>query len=206
MRKIPTMFERVFENHKVVSTIEKFTDPSFEKVLKTGIPTIKFDGACCAIIDGIFYKRYDAKKGKPVPENAIKCQEEADPITGHLPCWVPVDKDNPSDKWFIEAFRYSFGNTPDIHNLAPDYGTYEAIGPHFQGNPYKLDTDLLIQHGSAMIIDLDRSFPGIKNWLENYNVEGIVFWDEVMTSPICKIKRSDFGLPWPVRAEDKNEI
>lgn len=198
MKKIPTMFERVFENHKVVSTIEKFTDPSFEEVLKTGIPTVKLDGACCAIIDRKFYKRYDAKKGKSIPENAIKCQEEADPVTGHLPCWIPVYKDNPSDKWFIEAII----NHIDIcRSRFSSDGTYEAIGLHFQGNPYHLDHDIMVQHGCQFIRDLDRSFSGIKHWLENNNAEGIVFWDEEMTHPICKIKRTDFGLPWPIRKE-----
>ena len=35
---------------------------------------------------------------KPVPEGAIKCQEKADPITGHFPCWVKVDDKKPEDK------------------------------------------------------------------------------------------------------------
>lgn len=194
MKKIPTMFERVFENHKVVSTIEKFTDPSFEEVLKTGVPTLKIDGACCAVIDGKFYKRYDAKKGKPIPENAIKCQEEADPITGHLPCWVPVDPNKPEDKWFVEAYS----NLMSVRFLIDD-GTYEAIGLHFQGNPYHLKNDILAKHGCDIILDLTRTFSGIKHWLEDNNEEGIVFWDKNMTHPICKIKRSDFSLPWPIK-------
>ena len=39
----------------------------------------------CAIIDGKFYKRYDAKKGKTPPEGAIPCQDAPDPVTGHFP-------------------------------------------------------------------------------------------------------------------------
>lgn len=195
MKKIPTMYERVFENHKVIGTVEKFTDPSFEEVLKTGVPTIKWDGACCAVIDGKFYKRYDAKKGKAIPENAIKCQEEADPITGHLPCWVPIDSNKPEDKWFIEAYN----NAVDIFVLIND-GTYEAVGPHFQGNPYNCKKDILIRHGASILVgNLDRSFEGIKKYLEEINIEGIVFWDKDRTHPICKIKRSDFGLEWPIK-------
>jgi hypothetical protein len=187
MKKIPTMYERVFENHKVIGTIEKFTDPSFENILQNGIPTIKYDGAACAIIDGKFYKRYDAKKGKAIPENAIKCQEEADPITGHLPCWVKVDVDNPADKWFVNAYN----NTPFAELY--DNSTYEAIGVHFQGNPYGLSDDILERHG-VKVIEVERTFEGIKKYLEDHYIEGIVFWKD--GEPKCKIKRSDFGFKW----------
>lgn len=64
MKKIPTLFERVYENHKIVGITEVVT-PGFEWVLAGGgISTIKYDGSCCAIINGELYKRYDAKKGK----------------------------------------------------------------------------------------------------------------------------------------------
>ena len=191
MKKIPTMYERIFENHKVIGTVEKFTDPSFENILKNGIPTIKYDGAACAIIDGKFYKRYDAKKGKAIPENAIKCQEEADPITGHLPCWVPVNKNDPADKWFYKLVG-------DDAKIFID-GTYEAVGKHFNGNPYNCDDDYLILHGSSIIKNLHRDFDGIYNWLESNTEEGIVFWDPDHDHPVCKIKRSDFGLEWPIK-------
>ena len=103
MKKIPTLFERKFENHRIVGISDKVT-PGMEWVLNgEGIATVKVDGSCCAIIDGVFYKRYDAKKGKPIPERAIKCQDEPDPVTGHLPCWVECSKIKTSDKWFIAA-------------------------------------------------------------------------------------------------------
>lgn len=55
-----------------------------------GVATVKVDGSCCAMINGKFYKRYDAKKGRSIPRGAIKCQKEPDPVTGHMPCWVEV--------------------------------------------------------------------------------------------------------------------
>lgn len=103
MKKIPTLFERRYENGKVVEVTDKITE-GCEEAFLNGIATVKVDGACCAIIDGKLYKRYDAKKGKPIPEGALKCQDEPDPITGHWPCWVPCDNNNPSDKWFIKAY------------------------------------------------------------------------------------------------------
>ena len=75
MKKIPTLFERIYENHKVVGITQNVT-PGMEWVLKgEGAATLKVDGSCCAIIDGKFYKRYDAKKGKKPPEGAIPCCE-----------------------------------------------------------------------------------------------------------------------------------
>lgn len=191
MKKIPTLFERVFENHKIVD-IKPEVAPELEWVLNgEGEATVKVDGSCCCIIDGKLFKRYDAKKGKPIPENAIKCQDVADPITGHLPCWVPVDENNQGDKWFIEAYKTTKENAPELL----DDGTYEAIGKHFNGNPYNIaGGDLLIPHGTIELC-VERSFTGIKSYLEKTPIEGIVFWKD--GEPKCKIKRSDFGFEWP---------
>ena len=186
MKKIPTLFERVFENHKVVGISPKVTQ-GMEWVLDgEGIATLKIDGSCCAIINGEFYKRYDAKKGKKPPESAIPCCAP-DPITGHHPHWVKVDENNPADKWFAVAYRFS-----KHHDNLSD-GTYEAIGPHFQGNPYDLTFDFLVKHGEK-IVEVYRSFEGIKEWLHTHNEEGLVFWKDGV--PMCKIKRSDFGFEW----------
>ena len=61
MKKIPTLFERVYEGHKIVD-IKNVITPGCEEALARGIPTVKYDGSCCAIINGQFYKRYDCKK------------------------------------------------------------------------------------------------------------------------------------------------
>lgn len=188
MRKIPTLFERDFSDGSAKAT--PVVTKGFEWVLEgEGIATIKFDGSCCAIIDGKFYRRYDAKHGKPVPEGAIKCQEEADPITGHLPCWIKCDRDNPSDKWFWTAYDFATNYYGD--NL-PD-ATYEAIGLHFNANPHELGYDTLVKHGDE-VVEVPRSFEGIREWLRKRNEEGIVFWKD--GKPQCKIKRSDFGFKW----------
>ena len=183
MKKIPTLFERKFENHRVVGITTNVT-PGCEWVLEgKGDATIKIDGSCTAIINGEFYKRYDAKKGKHPPHGAIPCCDP-DPITGHHPHWVKVDENNPSDKWFVDAYK----NTPNVED-----GTYEAIGVHFQGNPYKLVKDMLVSHGKA-IVYIPRTFEGIKQYLADHYIEGIVFWLD--GEPKCKIKRSDFGYTW----------
>ena len=186
MKKIPTLFERQFANHRVIGITDKVT-PGMEWVLDgEGVATVKWDGSCCASINGCFCKRYDAKKGKKPPEGAIPCCDP-DPITGHHPHWVEIDPNNPSDKWFVEAFY----NTKSVGMN----GTYEAIGPHFQGNPHRLQYDYLMPHG-VHELEVPRTFEGIKEFLRDHEIEGIVFWKD--GEPQCKIKRTDFGFDWNV--------
>ena len=192
MKKIPTLFERKFENHRVIKVLPDVIK-GMEWVLNgEGYATIKIDGSCCAIINNEFYKRYDAKSGKPIPKGAIKCQQEADPITGHLPCWIKCDRFISTDKWFWAAYD-NFVNTLEAYPNDNIDGTYEAIGKHFQGNPYNMEYDILVGHGQD-IVDVPRNFEGIRDWLQCHKVEGIVFWKDGL--PQCKIKRSDFGFEW----------
>ena len=191
MKKIPTLFTRIYENHRVVGIKDEITH-GCEDAFKNGIATIKVDGSCCAIINGKFYKRYDAKKGRKPPEGAVPCCDP-DPITEHWPHWVPIDSNNPGDKWFMVALN----NTLATKGFVGD-GTYEAIGPHFQGNPYNLKNDILVKHGSEIAV-VKRDFEHISNWLNEHPVEGLVFWLD--GEPVCKIKRTDFGYEWPVKDE-----
>jgi hypothetical protein len=207
MKKIPTMFKRIYDGHNVVDITEEFTNPECERALKEGLPYIKWDGACCALINGEFYKRYDAKNGKKPPEGAIPCCNP-DSITGHWPHWVKVG-DGPEDRWFREAYV----NTFDIRNGSEAYDiwlsrenpdtvySYEAIGPHFQSNPYKYKFDYLVLHcrfsNQLRLNEIPRTFEEVRAWLYANREEGLVYW--LNGEPVCKIKRSDFGLPWPVK-------
>lgn len=194
MKKIKTLFVREFEGHGIKDIKPELTSEEFRWVLDgEGIATEKIDGACCAIIEGKFYKRYDAKKGKKPPVGAIPC-DDPDPVTGHWPHWVAVDEKNPADRWFIEAKN----NT----NVEFEDGTYEAIGPHFNGNPYQLRYDFLVRHGMT-VIDVPRTFEGIRDYLHGNYIEGIVFWKD--GEPKCKIKRSDFGFRWGAKKEGDGE-
>lgn len=190
MKKIPTLFIREFCNHRVIKVTEVVT-PGMEWVLNgEGYATVKWDGSCCAIINGLFYKRYDAKKGKKPPVDAIPCCEP-DTVTAHWPHWLPVYENNPADKWFVAAYR----NTANIGD-----GTYEAVGPHFKVNAHNFAEDDLIKHG-IHTIEVPRSFEEIKEYLEITPIEGIVFYKDGV--PMCKIKRSDFGFSWPVEKCEK---
>lgn len=191
MKKIPTLFVRIFDGRKNTGITREIA-PGCEEAFLHGVPTIKHDGACCAIIDGVFYKRYDAKNGKKPPEGALPCCDP-DPITGHWPHWVKVDHNRPEDKWFCEAYRNTLNAASGLFGCLEE-GTYEAVGPHFQGNPYKFRGDVLFKHG-LNVVKIERTFDGVKQWLElNEDHEGLVFW--LRGKPVCKIKRSDFGLPW----------
>ena len=189
LKKIPTLFIREFKDHEVINITPEVTKGMGWVLNGEGIATVKYDGACCAIINGELYKRYDAKKGKKAPDGAIPCCEP-DPVTGHHPHWLKCDRNNPADKWFWEAYDYT------TEHYEQSDGTYEAIGKHFQGNPYNLDGDMLMPHGKAVIPEKDifRCFGGIKKYLAEHYIEGIVFWKD--GEPQCKIKRTDFGFEW----------
>jgi hypothetical protein len=187
MIKIKTLFLKDPTN---LSRVINEIDPSNEWVLTHGIATRKYDGTACAIIDGELYKRYDIKKGKSVPKDAIPCQE-ADAITGHHPHWIKVVA---SDKYHLEGLANS-------KHLDLSDGTYELVGPKVQSNPDKFSQHMLVPHGTYVLTDFnDFSFDGIKEYLNNHAYEGIVFHHKnILTDGrMCKIRRKDFGLPWPL--------
>ena len=98
MKKIPTLFTRSFTNHIVTNITPDLTSLDLSWVLEgQGIATEKIDGACCAFFYGIFYKRYDAKRGKTPPPGSIPC-DDPDPVTGHWPHWQPILKSDPVAK------------------------------------------------------------------------------------------------------------
>ena len=201
MKKIPTLFKREFEGHRITQILPDLSDENLQWVLNgEGVATVKWDGSCCAIIDGKFYVRYDAKNGKPIPEGAIKCQEEADPVTGHLPCWLPYNENDKGQKWFGEAYKHTVGSVLVKNDNGLADGTYEAVGEHFNGNMYNLDYDMLVKHGTD-VIEVPRTFEGIRDYLKEHYIEGIVFWKD--GEPKCKIKRSDFGFEWQAKRGKK---
>lgn len=190
MKKIPTVFKRIYEDGKVVGCSNEFTSDITKQAFLHGTPTIKWDGSCCAIINGKFYKRYDAKQGKTPPVGAIPCCDP-DPVTGYWPHWVKINEDDPTDKWFVSA--YGMAHKTWYKKIYD--GTYEAIGKHFQGNPYELPYDILIRHGHPET-ETPMTFDGIRDLLQTIPQEGFVYWLD--GEPAAKIKRTDFGFKWPV--------
>lgn len=195
MKKIPSLFKRDYESTRLV--YNEVVEGSEWVINGEGIPTIKIDGTSCMINDGKLYKRYDVKlfkhgkkRGKQmdVPKNAIPCEPEPDKNTGHWPHWVEVNKNNPEDKWHIEAFK----KLEYIEN-----GTYELVGPKVQGNPYRYESHILLKHGLRFTdgINVPRNYDGLKRFFEINLIEGIVWHHS--DGRMVKIRRKDFGFHWP---------
>jgi hypothetical protein len=183
MKKMPCLFQRRFEGRRIAELLRDVT-PGCEWVLAgEGAASRKWDGTACMVKDGALYKRYDAKRGKVPPPNAIPC-DEPDPVTGHWPHWVPVDAANPADKWHSLAWTMA----PTIFD-----GTYELVGPQINGNPEGLSALEFRRHGDWPI-EVVRTFDGIREYLVAAQMEGIVFAHP--DGRMCKIRRDDYGLPW----------
>ena len=179
MKKIISLYKRDYEGTRLVYDE---VVPGAEWVLEgEGVATIKWDGACCMIRGGKLYKRYDAKNGK-TPPDGFEPAQDADPVTGHWPGWVPVT-DAPADRWF----RDGSANSPDL----PD-GTYELCGPKVNGNPERIERHILIPHGKDFLFDAPRNFDDIRDYLKGKNIEGIVWHHN--DGRMVKIKSKDFGI------------
>jgi hypothetical protein len=182
MKKISTLFKKNPNNlRRVINKV----NPENEWAFKEGIPTRKFDGTSCTILNGELYKRYDVKNGRKIPEGAIPCQE-ADLITGHYPHWLKCDRNKKEDKYFFEAYDQQEEWQDD---------TYELCGIKIQGNPEKINGHQLIAHGCERINLEDNSFEYLKEYLSNpeNDIEGIVFHHKT-DNRMCKIRKSDFGV------------
>ena len=176
MRKIPTLFKRNFETHKIYNEITE----GCEWALKEGMATRKFDGTACLVRDGVLYKRYDCKKGRKQPREGFSCQSEPDPETGHWPCWILVTA-SPEDKYHREALT---GNESD--------GIYKLCGPKINGNPEGYGYHVLVRHGILKYPQCPATFDGIKEFLIKEKIEGIVIYRD--NGEMCKVKLKDYGI------------
>jgi hypothetical protein len=184
MKKIPTIFERDFTQGGKI-TREWHPEALRLRIDKgEGVATYKWDGTAVKILDGAYFKRYDAKRGKTPPAGFVPCGPP-DEQTGHHPGWIPVDPAAPENKWHMDAFIRS-----NVFN-----GTYELVGPKIQGNPHQLAQHELKRHGEPVVRHFPRQFDLMGAWfLENGPLEGVVFW--IDGEPVAKIKSRDFGLLW----------
>jgi hypothetical protein len=214
MKKILTIFKRNPDNMKEV--LPEWNDKCLWVRDGEGTPTRKYDGLCCKIDKDGFWKRREVKKDKKIPEGFIL--EEEDPNTGKKFGWVPVDKDSPEDKWFREAFSNEIvrvcgkdssdphwngdeviGNIKfelehgDVQKAIKFFETYELVGPKIQGNPERRIKHELISHDYAEPYEIsNRTFEGIKEFMRDLDIEGIVFHHP--DGRMAKIKKKDFGM------------
>jgi hypothetical protein len=192
MKKIPSVFCRNYDTDRRCR--DEVVDGCEWVLAGEGVATIKWDGTACMIRDGQLFKRYDRKRNrktgeyKPAPPNWEACEPKPNEHTGHWPGWLPVG-DGPEDRWHREAFE----------GASHSDGTYELLGPKVQGNPYGLKCHMLQRHGTCdLVLCADgRTFRALRAALESTPpIEGIVFHHP--DGRMAKVKRRDFGLPWPV--------
>lgn len=188
MKKIPTLFQA--ERTPVYTLLDRVTSGCIWVIVGKGIPTEKYDGMACAVIERQLYKRYDMKPGRTKPEGWIACEETPDISTRHWPGWMPVG-DGPEDKHFREAFRHGKEDLPAD-------GTFELLGPKVQGNPYGLKEVTYTPHGKHELTDLPHvlTLGSLRLWfLQHPEFEGIVWHHE--DGRMVKLKRKNYGLSWP---------
>lgn len=191
MKKIPSVFERDWDGDR--RRVLPVVVPGCEWALSgEAVATLKWDGTACLVRGGVLYKRYDAKPGKTPPDGWEPCEDAPDEKSGHWPGWVPVGE-GPEDRWHREA--------RGVAEYLPD-GTYELLGPKVGGNPEHRIGHELMPHGAFPLPGLQGSqtFESIRDFLAANEIEGIV-WHHP-DGRMAKIKRSDFGLPWPIKAEE----
>ena len=145
-----------------------------------GVATRMYDGTCCLLQEGKFYKRREIKKGIPLPFGFI--QADFDEVTGKTVGWVEIEPTNREDKWHMLAFREGMED-----------GTYELLGPKIQGNPEGLTEYVLFKHSQAKeYLYIPRTFRGLREWLSVMDIEGLVFHHS--DGRMAKIKKKDYGL------------
>lgn len=191
MKKMTTLFEKTEDQRQCIDKIR----PENEWVLTNSKAYRKWDGTACAVIDGVLYRRYDAKLKKDgtrkiPPPNSIACQEP-DKITGHQPYWTPVLLENGGQR-MLDTFEIL--QQTNLEDGQEDLkGTFEFCGPKINGNPENLDKHYLIPHTQTEFNITDYSFESLKKGTLQRDLEGIVFW-EIDGNRKCKIRKTDFGL------------
>ncbi len=187
MKKMTTLFRVDYHAKGTPGVIHNEVRPENEWVFtETENVTItrKWDGQATGVFDGVLYRRYDAKKGKLAPEGAIPC-DVPDPISGHHPHWVQVSPTEANDKFLWEAWLEEKDEMVE--------GTYEFCGVKVGTNAEEIaEGNTFIKHGCETYNIDDLSFETIRDFLEKYPIEGLVFHHE--DGRMCKIRKSDFGF------------
>lgn len=182
MKKTLSLFQRNYDGDRLVR--DELVPGAEWVAAGEGVATRKYDGTCCMMRGGKLWKRHELRAGKPAPDG-FEAAQAADSVTGDTPGWVPVGG-GPDDARHREALL----NGPS-YAIEHD-GTYELCGPKVQGNPEGFAQHLLVKHGAVPLHDAPRDWTGLRSYLANKDIEGIV-WHHP-DGRMVKIKGKDFGL------------
>lgn len=186
MKKIPTIFLRDLDSgSRAPGQVLNVWHSDCAWVREgEGVGTRKYDGTCCFVQDGRFYKRITLG----LDDFHNRCPDgfmfvEFNPLGTAAIGWMPVTA-GPDDKWHREA----------IKNGLPDNGTYELVGPKINGGKDGFTRHTLVRHSGAYEVDAPRTFEGLRVFLMHVQIEGVVWHHE--DGRMAKIKRRDFGFKW----------
>ena len=188
MKSIPTIFERERVGRKFLA-IDKPNEEALWVFAGEGVATVKWDGSACYFGEGGLYKRLKLKEGRAVPPGWLHHSFDPEQRSGHG--WMPVGNGRED-----EYHREALGNSRIL-----DVGkTYELVGPKVQGGErlYGLERHELWEHG-VPLGGVPRTLDGLLEWLNSHYLEGVV-WHHP-DGRMAKIKRRDFGIPWPKQDE-----
>ncbi|XP_029615068.1 RNA ligase 1 [Salmo trutta] len=152
--------------------------------------------------------RVQHHNGQPVPDDH-----------GHIPGWVPVEKDNKQYCWHSSVVDYDAGIALVLRPSAENEDlleitmvpladlleqTLELIGTNVNGNPYGLGSKkqpvhVLVAHGSVHIRNPPPvDYQQLCSWFQDSQegrVEGIVW--HCNDGTLVKLHRHHLGLRWP---------
>lgn len=184
MRKIKTIFERNWDGDKTV--IDRLLiDPG---ILMGAVATEKLDG---------MNVRATIRQGTLVRLEKRRNPDKIQKYKGITEPWyIDASDGDTQDKYLWDAAR----NT-DFSQLPDGEWSGEAIGLNIQGNPLKLDKNLVVffsLNQAPVFEDVPITYEGLKAWLpeqkskfgNNCGIEGIVW--HCPNGEMYKIKTKDF--------------
>ncbi|CAB1322783.1 unnamed protein product [Coregonus sp. 'balchen'] len=240
--------KRECQQFQVVAT-ENVNPIALESNIDGALTTEKLDGTCCYVsiykdrkptkqADKRFKKHQYSHKSckgftwnvkedfKMVPESWVPAHRvqhhNGQPVPdehGHIPGWVPVEKDNKQYCWHSSVVDYDAGVALVLRPSAENEDlleitmipladlleqTLELIGTNVNGNPYgmgskKQPVHVLVAHGSVRIRNPPPvDYQQLCSWFQDNQegrVEGIVW--HCNDGTLVKLHRHHLGLRWP---------
>lgn len=187
MEKIPTLFVRDPKKMQFVTD-----EPNAEAawvLAGEGVPTQKRDGTNV---------RVTVAAGKIVQVEKRRNPTREEKAAGAEPGYVDANRADPADKWIFTAV-----DATDTADWPDGSWPCEALGAKIQGGAEGDEARLYpFSRGADPIPRTEgeqagpRTFAEIRDYLAMHEMEGIV-WHHP-DGRMAKIKRRDFGLPWPV--------